>query len=123
MQKLPKYVLAIIFLLICGLLFSVICLIRTLLGAEIKLNELQYYVIFGVTSFISFLAGMAFIYPQKAFTIENFVLRMNNVRMINSTIINLQQKKIELIIRDPVLSKIPDTVEVVITKHKIEKEK
>lgn len=123
MQKLPKYVLFIIFILLYALMIFVISLVRTILGAEIKLTEVQYYIIMGIVSLISFMAGIVFIWPQKSWTIENLILKINNVLIINTIILNLQQKKTELIMRDPVLKEIPDCIQVVITKHTIGKEK
>ena len=123
MQKLPKYVLIIIFILICGLLFSIICLIRSLFREKIELTENQFYIIFFIIAVTSFLAGIAFTRPQKSWTLDNFIDKINNVLIINTALINLQQKKLEIIERDPVLSKLPDNVEVIITRHKIGKEK
>ena len=119
MYKLPKGVLIIIFLLICGLLFSIICLIRTLYGKNISFSEIEYFIIISIIGFLAFLAGIAFILPFQSWTIETLVLRLDNVITINALLINLQRRKIELIEKDPILQKIPDTVRVIISEHEV----
>jgi hypothetical protein len=119
MQKLSKPILIIIFLFICGLLGCIVFFVRTFFGSDITLTENQYYILFSIIAFISFLAGIAFMKPQKSWTIENFIVRMNNIITINTTIINLYRKKMELVSRNPELKKIPDSVKVTITSTEI----
>lgn len=117
MYKLPKPVLIFIFLVFLSLLFFVIKLIRLNYGAKIELLEEEFYLIFGIVSFVSCITGICFIFTFKSWTVEELVDRMDNPIKINSTIIALQARKIQL------KSEIPDHVRVVIESHEIKSKK
>lgn len=119
MTKLPKPVLISIFLVMCGLLFFVICLIRTLYGQRVVFEELEFFVILGIIGFLGMLLGITFILPFKTWTSENFVDRQENVITINKLIMNLYEKKMMLKQQIPALNDLPDCVQVVISPHKI----
>ena len=125
MSKLPKIAKITFFILLMGLLFFILTLLRTVFVAEIgneyvlTFSELQYFVVFGFVTIISFFVGIVFIYNFKTWTTEDFIERQDNPVTINKLLLGLYERKCDLIIKTPELKKIPDSVKIIITEHDI----
>lgn len=83
------------------------------------MTEDEFYILFGFFGILGILTGIAFILPFKTWTTEDFVEQQNNLISINKLIIGLYEQKCKLKIQTPALDKIPDSVQVVISEHKI----
>jgi hypothetical protein len=76
-------------------------------------------VIFTIISIIAFFLGLIVRSQYSAWTIEDLIEKIDNVILIDKTIISLYQKKMELYIKTPELKQIPSAVNVKISNCEI----
>lgn len=116
MYKMPVGLKIVIFILLVLIeigLFNLILAFKTSTTNNMTFDKLEFNMIFLFISVVGILSGIFFINIFRSWTPELLIEKMENVVIINSLILSLQQKKIMLIMATPELKQL-DTLQVAV---------
>jgi hypothetical protein len=107
-----KVVIFILFLFLEIGVFNLILALKTNNDHDLEFSILEYEVVFLIVAITAILLGFCFCNIFRSWTPAELITKMENIEEINNVILSLYQKKKKLIIENPELKKLPDSVNV-----------
>ena len=96
MIRIPKTALCVIFVLLIGLCFFTMTIIRNCFAYNYQVifdSDLMFYIAFGISGIICFLLGIFFVSFHQPWTLYNFIQRIGTEHLANYAELQIMELK------------------------------